>query len=63
MEVAISPIIDDAHETRPEMSTVIVDPWINVVSEFDAGEKLQGKKKGRFFQSEWFEKYESFLSP
>ena len=28
MEVAISPSTDDAHETGPEMSTVIVDPWI-----------------------------------
>ena len=42
----------------PEMSTVIVDPWIKVVSEFNAGEKLRSERKGRFYQSERLEKYE-----
>ena len=51
--MTISPTTDDAHETEPEMSTVIVDPWIKVVSEFNTREKLRSERKGRFSQSEW----------
>ena len=46
MEVTISPTTDDVHETEPEMSMVIVDPWIKVVSEFNTGEKLRSERKG-----------------
>ena len=57
-EMEVATIVNDAHEWGPELTTVIVDPWIKVVSEFNAGEKLRSKRKGRFFQSEWLEKYE-----
>ena len=47
---------DSPDSAEPETSAVIV-PWIKARSEFNEAEKLRSKNKGRFFQSEWFEKY------
>ena len=48
---------DSPYSAEPETSAVIVGPWIKARSEFNEAEKLRSKNKGRFFQSEWFEKY------
>jgi hypothetical protein len=49
-EVAVPSVSGDARDSAsgPEISTVIVDPWIKVISEFNDGEKLRSKKKGSF---------------
>lgn len=56
-EIAVPSGSSDTPESGPETSEVIVDPWIKVRSEFNEGEKLCSKNKGRFFQSEWLQKY------
>ncbi|XP_028407534.1 uncharacterized protein LOC114530150 [Dendronephthya gigantea] len=57
-EVSVPTVSGDACDSGPERSTVIADPWIKIMSEFNDGEKLRSKTKGRFFQSEWLRKYE-----
>ena len=47
---------DSPDSAEPKTSAVIVGPWIKARSEFNEAEKLRSKNKGRFFQSEWFEK-------
>jgi hypothetical protein len=49
-----------ARVPKYQQITVIVDSWIKVMNEFNDGEKLRSKKKGRFFQSEWLKNTNGF---
>ena len=55
-EMEVAPIVNAAHESGPEKTTVIVDQWIKVVSEFNAGEKLRSERNGS-------KNTKAFLSP